>query len=50
MKPFYEVLSESLTNTSIQSSSTVPNDDIYLIQKHNISIDLLVSNFFLIFL
>jgi len=44
MKPFYEVLSQSLINSSIRSSSpSVPIDEIYSIQIHNISIDLLVN-------
>jgi hypothetical protein len=43
MKPFYEVLSQSLINSSIRSLSSVPIDEIYSIQMHNISIDLLVN-------
>ncbi|CAF1111079.1 unnamed protein product [Rotaria sp. Silwood1] len=43
MKPFYEVLSESLSNSSNRSSSTVPIDEIYSIQIHNVSMDLLVN-------
>ncbi|CAF3173444.1 unnamed protein product [Rotaria sp. Silwood2] len=42
MKPFYEVLSESLSNSSNRSSS-VPIDEIYSIQIHNISMDLFVN-------
>jgi len=41
MKPFYEVLSESIINSSIRSSLSVPIDEVYSIQVHNISIDLL---------
>ncbi len=43
MKPFYEVLSQILSNSSIRSSQTIPIDEVYLIQTHNISIDLLVN-------
>ncbi|CAF0928783.1 unnamed protein product [Rotaria sordida] len=43
MKPFYEILSESLSNSSNRSSSTVPIEEIYSIQIHNVSMDLLVN-------
>jgi hypothetical protein len=44
MKPFYEVVLQlSAINPSIRSSAPVPIDEIYSIQMHNISIDLLVK-------
>jgi hypothetical protein len=44
MKPFYEVLLQSSsTNSSIRSSPSIPIDEVYSIQIHNISIDLLVK-------
>jgi hypothetical protein len=43
MKPFSEVLVNSLSNSSIPSSPDIPNDEVYSIQIHNISIDLLVN-------
>jgi hypothetical protein len=43
MKPFSEVLRNSLSNSSIPSSPDIPNDEVYSIQIHNISIDLLVN-------
>ncbi|CAF0720156.1 unnamed protein product [Adineta steineri] len=41
MKPFSEVLNNSLSNSTIRLSSDVPIDEVYSIQIHNISIDLL---------
>ncbi|CAF5112078.1 unnamed protein product [Rotaria magnacalcarata] len=43
MKPFYEVLSGSLSYQSVRSSSSVPDSETYSIQIHNISMDLLAN-------
>ncbi|UJR28985.1 hypothetical protein I4U23_010203 [Adineta vaga] len=41
MKPFSEVLFNSPTNPSMRLGSEIPMDEVYSIQIHNISIDLL---------
>lgn len=52
MKPFYEVLRQSTatTNASIRSSLSIPMDEIYSLQMHNISIEMLVNVMKTIFL
>lgn len=50
MKPFYEVLSESLSALSVPTSSSISADETYSIQIHNVSMDLLVSLFSFIIL
>lgn len=46
MKPFYEVLVQTNTtmnNPSIRSSLSIPIDEMYSLQIHNVSIGMLVK-------